>query len=130
MTLAPTPPLAIALGRNLFDPVFPCFRVTGYRSSHKASIGDGGDAQLLLRTRQHGNSVKRTSFVLIFMVLAEGTGAPSLYLHISGAVLLLGRVEHPFGLRIDDAGHVPRHVGKGSNRLGLMACLDVNLAGI
>lgn len=29
------------------------FRVTSYRGSKGVSIGDGGDTELLLRTRQH-----------------------------------------------------------------------------
>lgn len=109
------------------------FRVTGPRANLKVSIGDGGDKNLLLRIRQHGNFVEWTTFILILMILAEGMGAPALYLHISGALLLIGRIAHPFGLKIDNAAHPLRYVGNGTNilaTLNLMVCLAVNILGL
>ncbi len=109
------------------------FRVTSMRSGLGQSIGDGGNPQLLLRIRHHGNFTEWTCFVLILMILAEGIGAPALYLHISGALLLIGRIAHPFGLRIDNAAHPMRYVGNGTNilaTLNLMVCLGVNIAGL
>lgn len=106
------------------------FRVTSFRGTNGISIGDGGEATLLLRTRQHGNCAEWSSFLLILMILAEGMGAPALYLHITGALLLIGRIAHPFGLKIDNAGHPLRYVGNGSNILAtlvIMACLALNL---
>jgi len=108
-------------------------RVTAKRGAMGQSIGDGGDTDLLLRIRQHGNCAEWTSFVLILMILAEGMGAPALYLHIGGALLLLGRITHPFGLKKDNACHVLRYVGNGSNMLAtlnLMICLGVNILGL
>ena len=108
-------------------------RVTSKRAEMGQSIGDGGDADLLLRIRQHGNCAEWTSFLLLLMILAEGIGAPALYLHIGGALLVLGRIAHPFGLKKDNAGHVLRYVGNGSNMLAtlnLMICLGVNILGL
>jgi uncharacterized membrane protein YecN with MAPEG domain len=108
-------------------------RVTSKRAALGQSIGDGGDSDLLLRVRQHGNCAEWTSFLLILMILAEGMGAPSIYLHIGGALLLLGRIAHPFGLKKDNATHVLRYVGNGSNMLAtlnLMICLGVNILGL
>jgi len=67
-------------------------RVTSMRSALAQSIGDGGDTDLLLRIRQHGNCAEWSCFLLILMILSEGIGAPSLYLHIGGTLLLLGRI--------------------------------------
>jgi uncharacterized protein len=109
------------------------FRVTSYRGTVKRSIGDGGDMLLLQRIRQHGNFAEWTAFVLILMILAEGMNAPDLYLHISGALLLIGRIAHPFGLKIDNAGHPLRYVGNGTNilaALNAMVCLGVNILGL
>lgn len=106
------------------------FRVTSLRSALGASIGDGGNSTLLLRTRQHGNCAEWSSFLLILMILAEGMGAPALYIHISGGLLLIGRVVHPFGLKADNAAHPLRYVGNGTNilaALNLMVCLAINL---
>ena len=108
-------------------------RVTAKRGAMGQSIGDGGDPELLLRVRQHGNCAEWSSYLLILMILAEGIGAPSLYLHIGGSLLLLGRIAHPFGLKKDNASHVLRYVGNGSNMLAtlnLMICLGVNILGL
>ena len=106
------------------------FRVTSFRGTNGISIGGGGNSTLLLRTRQHGNCAEWSSFLLILMILAEGMGAPALYLHITGALLLIGRIAHPFGLKIDNAGHPLRYVGNGTNILATLVvtvCLAVNL---
>jgi hypothetical protein len=106
------------------------FRVSARRGATGTSFGDGGDMLLLQRIRQHGNCAEWTSLVLILMILAEGMTAPAVYLHISGALLLIGRIAHPFGLKLDNAGHPLRYVGNGSNilaALNAMVCLAVNL---
>lgn len=105
-------------------------RVTMVRAATTTSIGDAGNAVLLQRIRQHGNCAEWSSFVLILMILAEGMGAPAFYLHISGALLLIGRLAHPFGLKIDNAGHPLRYVGNGTNilaALNVMICLGVRI---
>jgi len=108
-------------------------RVAGKRSALSVSIGDGGDQDLLLRIRQHGNCAEWSAFILILMIIAEGMGAPSLYLHISGGLLLIGRLAHPFGLKADKINHPLRYVGNGSNflsALNALICLGVNILGI
>lgn len=109
------------------------FRVTSYRGANGISIGDNGDINLLQRVRQHGNCVEWCSFILIMMILAEGMGAPALYIHISGALLVIGRIAHPFGLKIGNAAHPLRYVGNGTNilaSLNIMVCLAVNIIGL
>jgi uncharacterized protein len=110
------------------------FRISGVRAATKTSYGDGGNVELLRRVRQHGNFVEWTTFVLILMILAEGMGAPAMYLHISGALLLIGRIAHPFGLgAVDNAAHPLRYVGNGTNilaTLNAMVCLGVNIVGL
>lgn len=105
------------------------FRVSALRSAEGVSFGDGGNALLLQRIRQHGNCAEWSAFIIILMMLAEGMGAPALYLHISGALLLIGRIAHPFGLKADNAGHPLRYVGNGTNilaALNAMVWLGVN----
>ena len=103
------------------------------RGAMKVSIGDAGDTTLLLRIRRHGNFVEWVPMLLIIMMLGEGLGAPALYLHVSGALLLMGRLVHPFGLKADNAAHPLRYVGNSSNILALlnaMVCVFVNLLGL
>ncbi len=109
------------------------FRVSGVRSATGISFGDGGNVDLLRRVRQHGNFCEWTCFVLILMILAEGMETPALYLHISGALLLIGRIAHPFGLSGTSAAHPLRYVGNGTNilaTLNVMVCLAVNILGL
>ncbi len=127
MTFVVTPMYALPLAA-IFLVLW--FRTSGMRGNLKLSIGDGGNAEMLLRIRHHGNFVEWVPFVLILMMLAEGMGAPALYLHISGALLLIGRIAHPFGLKIDNVAHPLRYVGNGTNLLALlnaMVCLGVNI---
>ncbi len=108
-------------------------RVAGKRAAIDVSIGDGSSPELLLRVRQHGNCSEWSAFILILMLLAEGMGATSLYLHISGVLLIIGRVAHPFGLKIDKINHPLRYVGNGTNflaALNAMVCLGLNLLGL
>lgn len=122
-----TPLYALALGL-IFLILF--MRVSSVRSDAKISYGYGGNALLLQRMRQHGNFIEWVPFVLILMILAEGMGAPALYIHISGVLLVVGRIAHPFGLKPDNAGHPLRYVGNGTNMLATanaMVCIAVNL---
>ncbi|MFC4254746.1 hypothetical protein GRI97_04870 [Altererythrobacter xixiisoli] len=102
------------------------FRVTITRSSLKISIGDAGNAALHEKIRQHGNFVEWTAIVLILMILAEGNGADAIWLHVSGALLLAGRILHPFGLTAGNAAHPLRIMGNTGSllaALNAMVCL-------
>jgi uncharacterized protein len=131
MTFAITPLYALPLAL-IFLVLW--FRISGLRAATKTSYGDGGNVELLRRIRQHGNFVEWTTFVLILMILAEGMGTPHLYLHISGALLLIGRIAHPFGLgAVDNAAMPLRYVGNGTNILAtvnLVVCLGVQILGL
>lgn len=109
------------------------FRVSLLRSARGVSFGDGGDAVLLQRIRQHGNCAEWSAFLLILMMLAEGTGAPALWLHVAGVLLVAGRIAHPFGLRADSAGHPLRIIGNSANLLAAvvaMVAIALNIPGL
>ena len=100
--------------------------VTSSRSASNTSIGDAGNMELLQKIRRHGNFIEWVPFVLVLMVLAELQGAGSLWLHSAGVLLVIGRIAHPFGLAIGNAGHPLRYVGNGTNILAV-AILTVAL---
>lgn len=95
-------------------------RVSGARSSLNISFGDGGNLALLQKIRQHGNFIEWVPFTLLLMMLAEAQGTASPWLHAAGALLVIGRIAHPFGLKPDNAGHPLRYVGNGTNFLAVV----------
>ena len=99
------------------------FRVSSVRSATGVSFGDGGNVLLLQRIRQHGNCAEWSAFVLILMILAEGTGAGAMWLHGAGALLVLGRIAHPFGLVAETPGHPLRYLGNGTNLIAALIAL-------
>ena len=117
MTLTTTTLYAIAL-----IPIWLVLwiRVTSIRSAIGCSIGDAGDMKLLQKIRQHGNFIEWVPLILLLMILAEAQGTDALWLHAAGALLVIGRLAHPFGLKIDNAGHPLRYVGNGTNILAVL----------
>jgi uncharacterized membrane protein YecN with MAPEG domain len=117
MTLTTTTLCAIAL-----IPIWLVLwiRVTSIRSAIGCSIGDAGDMKLLQKIRQHGNFIEWVPLILVLMILAEAQGTDALWLHAAGALLVIGRLAHPFGLKIDNAGHPLRYVGNGTNILAVL----------
>ena len=100
--------------------------VTSTRSEMKVSIGDASSPALLQKIRRHGNFIEWVPFVLVLMILCEAQGVGRIWLHAAGALLLIGRMAHPFGLAIDNAGHPLRYVGNGTNMVAvaiLLICL-------
>jgi uncharacterized membrane protein YecN with MAPEG domain len=103
--------------------------VSSARSELKCSIGDASNPALLQKIRRHGNFIEWVPFALVLMILAEAQGTGASWLHAAGALLLIGRIAHPFGLAIDNAGHPLRYVGNGSNMVAVVLML-VSLARI
>ena len=86
-------------------------RVARMRARTGVSILHGDDMDLALAMRQHGNFIETVPLALILMGLVEANGANSILLHANGIVLLLARIAHPIGLRLDRADHPLRAAG-------------------
>lgn len=95
-------------------------RVSAIRSEQKVSIGDNGDKAILQRIRCHGNFIEWVPFILVLMILAESQGAGAAWLHVAGVLTVVGRLAHPFGLKIDNAAHPLRYLGNGPNFLAVI----------
>jgi uncharacterized membrane protein YecN with MAPEG domain len=76
------------------------WRVGQKRISQKVSIGDAGDPQVICRMRAHANFAEYTPFVLILIGLVELADGTSLWLWAVGALYLLARIAHAFGMDV------------------------------
>jgi hypothetical protein len=73
-------------------------RVVMGRQAGRVSIGDGGDPDLLVRIRSHGNFTEYAPLALLLLFLAEqayGTGG---FVVAMGALLVIARIAHPIGM--------------------------------
>jgi uncharacterized membrane protein YecN with MAPEG domain len=74
-------------------------------------VGDGGNKDLLLAMRRHANFVEYVPLALLLIALLEMNGVASRYIHILGAVLLIARLAHAFGIKVDTMKTPGRMVG-------------------
>ena len=125
MPLSVTPLYAGLLGLMLIALAVQAIRA---RMRAKVPIGDGGDKALSLAIRAHGNFTEYAPMGLILLALVEIQGAPVLALHLLGALLVLGRAAHAWGLTRENSLHPARGIGMmltftaiGLASLGLIA---------
>ena len=102
------------------------FQVIILRSGLSQSIGDGGNTELHERIRRHGNFVEWVPMVMILMVCAEVQGTGAMWLHAAGALLTIGRVLHPLGLRAAVATH-PLRIAGNMGAIIAVVILIINL---
>lgn len=86
-------------------------RIGLLRLKTKISLGDGGNAEIFVRNRQHMNFVENVPMALILIALVELNGAAPTFIHALGGTLLVGRLIHPFGLSTERLMHPARGVG-------------------
>ena len=103
MTLTITPLYAAALGLMMIGLTI---MVIVHRARSGVSILHGEDMHLAESIRRHGNFIENVPMALILLGFAELMGAPPLLLHSAGAILILSRVLHPFGIYHDHDGPV------------------------
>ena len=93
------------------------------RLKKQVSVLDGGDPDLLVAIRRHGNFTEHVPLALILMVIVELNGASSTLLHGVGIVLVVSRVAHPLGLKADDLTPKLRLVGALGTMLATLALI-------
>lgn len=102
--------MAIALG----------FLAGSQRGQKKISIGDGGDPELLLAMRRHGNFVEWVPLTLILMGMLEMGGVGAGAIHAMGASLVVFRISHAAALKADTIEGIGRLIGAGGSTLVLL----------
>jgi uncharacterized membrane protein YecN with MAPEG domain len=93
------------------------FGVGSKRGSSGVSIGLGDSEELLVANRRHGNFTEYVPLALILMGLLEMNGVGAMTTHIFGATLVICRICHPLGLRVDVMTHPLRAIGAGGTAL-------------
>ena len=78
--------------------IFLAVRVARWRLSRRIGLGDGGDNQLLMRVRAHANAVENLPLALLLLGGLELNGYDRAWIHSFGALLLLSRLGHAWGL--------------------------------
>lgn len=68
------------------------------RITNKIALGDNGDRHFMQLVRSHGNFAEYTPLILLLLLIAELNGTASIFLHVAGVSLLIGRILHSLGL--------------------------------
>lgn len=97
------------------------------RGRLKIPLGDGANSELIVKNRRHMNAVENVPLVLLLIALIELNGAPKLWIHILGVTLLVARVVHPFGLKIDSMNEPMRIFGAAATALVTVAAAAILL---
>jgi len=86
-------------------------RVVAERRRAGVGIGDGGNAALALALRVHANALENLPIALILMLLLELAGVQRVSIHVLGALLVLSRLMHAFGLARNSGRSFGRYYG-------------------
>ncbi len=73
-------------------------RVSMFRRRHKIGVGAGGNRDLELAIRVHGNAVETIPVGILLLLLFELNGAGAWAVHLAGALFTIGRISHASGL--------------------------------
>jgi uncharacterized protein len=95
-----TPPVVTAFTAGLIIVMQMALAFTVVRTRRRArqSIGDGGNQQLLLAIRRHGNFAENAAIFIACSTLLEIMGGGGTGLMILRAGFVLGRIGHLIGL--------------------------------
>lgn len=87
------------------------FNIIRLRFKLKVGVGDGGERMLTKAVRIHGNFSEYIPLALILLACYELSGANTVWLHVLGATLLIGRISHAIGLSKSVGTSLPRVIG-------------------
>ena len=94
-------------------------RVMLGRRRHRISMGDGADGQLQALTRSFGNAAEYIPVGVGALILLALVQTPTLWIHVIGAMLFVGRLVHPIGLTMRPP-NAPRVLGMALTWLALI----------
>lgn len=85
-------------GLNLLILLVIGVRVSMGRRRLKISIGENANADMLRLIRVHANGTEWVPGALVGLLVLAMMNAPSLSIHVLGAMLTLGRAAHAYGM--------------------------------
>jgi uncharacterized protein len=99
-----TPPIVsvFTAGLIILIQMALAFSVVLARRRARQSIGDGGDQELLLAIRRHGNFAENAAIFIACFTLLEIMGRGGTWLVILCAGFVLGRIGHMIGLSMKE----------------------------
>ena len=97
------------------------------RTKAKIVIGDGGNELLMRRMRAQGNFIEQVPLTLALYALVEATTKAPSWLVYLGALFLLGRVAHAFGMDSADGFKAGRPIGMVTGMVLQLALVVVAL---
>lgn len=100
------------------------------RRAKRIGIGDGGDRDLMLAMRAHGNFVESTPFAMAILVMLSLLNGPLWSVHLIGLLSVASRTLHALGISRSAGVSFGRTWGmiSGLTALGLGAFLLIWLA--
>jgi uncharacterized protein len=73
-------------------------QVIANRQRLRISLGDGGEEKLIRVIRAHANFSEYVPFILISLLTMELNGVSILFLHLVGALMVVGRTIHAYNI--------------------------------
>ncbi len=101
-------------------------RVIRLRLQHRTGIGHGDHPDLERAIRVHANAVESIPLTLILFLVTALTTAATIEIEALGAIFLIGRILHAWGLSRSSGASLPRLIGMLST-FGVMIILAVQL---
>lgn len=101
------------------------FDVIRLRTQYGVWHGDGGFYDLQVAIRIQSNAVEYLPIASLLLLLMEMNGADMWMIHLTGIVLLIGRLLHAYGLRHHD--FFLRRIGMNATFCSLILMILLNL---
>lgn len=101
------------------------YDVVRLRMLYRIAYGDGGFYELQTAIRVHGNAVEYIPIAAVLLVIMEMNGAEVWMVHLSGLLLMVGRLLHYYGLRNREFAW--RHSGMAATYISLLLMVFANI---
>ena len=110
--------------------LFLSFRVVRWRRKLSVGLGDGGQENLLRAQRTQANFIEYVPIALILLAAAESQGLAGWLLQTAGAILMLARLLHAWGLSQSSGRSFGRYWGTLLTWVVILALSLANFYGV